>query len=109
MTNKMKITLFSFACCDPQQGTYDQKYLARINEALGKTSIKAQVDSVFATDALYSLEKEYIEQLKPIFDKYGMAVAPALFINGNLVLYGTVPSVEKLMELIEENTEKKDR
>ena len=102
----MKITLFSAACCDPQQGVYDQKYLARINNALDKTATEAQVDSVLATEALYGPYTEYTNQLKPLFEKYGMAVAPALFMNGELVLYGTIPSIEKLVELIEERTKK---
>lgn len=107
MNNKMKITVFSFACCDPQQGVYDQQYIARIKEALDRTAIDAQVDSVLATDALYGSNMEYIEQLRPLFNKYGAAVTPALFINEELVLYGTVPLIEKLVEVIKENAEKK--
>lgn len=104
MNNKMKITVFSFACCDPKQSTYDQQYIARINKALDKTSVEAQVNSILATDALYNLNTEYIQQLKPLFNKYGAAVAPALFINGDLTLYGTLPSVDKLVEIIEKIT-----
>ncbi len=106
MTTKMKIIVFSFACCDPRQGVYDKQYIANIKEALEKTAVEAQVDSVFATDALYGLGTEYINQLKPLFDKYGMAVAPALFINSELVLYGTVPSIEKLVQVIGDSTKK---
>lgn len=106
MNNKMKITLFSAACCDPQQGVYDQKYLLRIDEALEQTAVEAQVNSILATEALYGQYTEYTNQLRTLFDKYGMAVAPALFINGELVIYGTLPSTEKLVELIEENAEK---
>jgi hypothetical protein len=36
-----------------------------------------------------------------------MAVAPVLFINGELVFYDGVPSVEKLVEAIEKNAPKK--
>jgi hypothetical protein len=43
----------------------------------------------------------YVRKLWPLFNKYGMAVAPALFINGELTLYGVVPSVQKLVEVIE--------
>ncbi len=106
MTNKMEITIFSFACCDPQQGVYDQEYITRIDEALNRTDFEAHVDSVLATEALYNLKTEYIDQLKPLFNKYGMAVTPALFINSELVLYGTLPSIEKLVEVIEESAKK---
>lgn len=43
-----------------------------------------------------------------VFVQYGIAVAPALFINKELVLYGGVPSVEKLVEVIEKNAEKSE-
>lgn len=108
MHNKMTIKVFSFACCNPQQAVYDQQYIERIKEALDKTEVEAQVDSVFAIDALHGLDAEYIQQLRPLFDKYGMAVAPALFINGELVRYGVVPSVEELMEVIGKSAKKSD-
>lgn len=108
MSNKMKITVFSFACCNPQQAVYDQQYIARIKEALDRTVVEAQVDSVFATDALYGSDTGYIQKLRPLFDKYGMAVAPALFINGELLLYGVVPSFEELVEVIGKSAKKSD-
>ena len=108
MRNKMKIMVFSFACCDPQQAVYDQQYNARIKEALDRTVVEAQVDSVFAIDALHGLDAGYTQQLQPLFNKYGMAVAPALFINGELVLYGVVPSVEELVEVIGKSAKKSD-
>lgn len=102
----MKITVFSFACCNPQQAVDDQQYIARIKKALDSTVVEAQVDSVFAIDALHGLDAEHIQQLRPLFDKYGMAVAPALFINGELVRYGVVPSVEELVEVIGKSAKK---
>jgi protein-disulfide isomerase len=106
MSTKMKITLFSFSCCDPRQGVYDQQYIEKIKESLDQTAVEAQIDSVAATDALYGFNTEYIEQLRPLFKKYGMSVAPVLFINDELVLYGTVPPIEKLVEVIEESVKK---
>lgn len=108
MSNKMTIKVFSFACCDPHQAVYNQQYIERIKEALDKTEVEAQVDSVFATDALSSLDAGYIQQLRPLFDTYGMAVAPALFINGELVLYSVVPAVEELVEAIGKRAKKSD-
>ena len=37
----------------------------------------------------------------PLFNKYGQAVSPALFINRSLQLYGGVPTVEKLTEVFQ--------
>ncbi len=108
MSNKMIIKMFSFACCNPQQAVYDRQYIERIKEALDKTAVEAHVDSVFATEALSSLDAGYIQKLRPLFDKYGMAVAPALFIDGELVRYGVVPSVEELVEVIGKSAIKSD-
>ena len=108
MSKKMRISVFSFACCNPQQAVYNHQYIERIKEALEKKVVEAQVDSVFATDALYGSDAGYIQKLRPLFDKYGMAVAPALFIYGELVLWGVVPSVEELAEVIGKSAKKSD-
>jgi protein-disulfide isomerase len=39
-----------------------------------------------------------MEEIIPLFMKYGSAVTPALFVNEKLELYGGVPTVEKLVE-----------
>jgi len=100
MSSKMKITILSLACCNPSLAVSDQQYITRINEALGKTSIEADIEMVSGSDAFLGFKTGYIRKLWPLFNKYGMAVAPALFINKDLVLYGGVPTVEKLIEVI---------
>lgn len=101
MTNKMKITVLSIACCNPSTANQDQQYISRIKEVLTKTNIEAQLEMVAASDAAFGLKTSYARKLLPLFNKYGMSVAPALFINGELVFYGGVPSVEKLTEAIQ--------
>ncbi len=100
MSSKMKITVLSGACCNPQLAVQDQQYMSRIKEALNKNSIEAQLEVVSATEAIYSGKTSYIRKLRPLFNKYGWSVAPALFINEELVFYGVVPPVEKLSEAI---------
>lgn len=101
MTDKMKIAVISLACCNPALAIYDQQYVSKIKEALTKTGVDAQVEVIPASDAFLGLKLSYVNKLMPLFNKYGTAVAPALFINGELVLYGGVPSVGKIMEAIE--------
>ena len=107
MKNKMKITVLSLACCNPAFAVDDEKYVSRIKEILSKISVDAQVNVVSASGAFFGLKTGYIRKIWPLFNKYGMAVAPALFINGELMLYGGVPSVEKLTEVIEKNAKNK--
>jgi hypothetical protein len=106
MSNKMKITVLSAACCNPVSAPFDQQYIARIKEALDKTSVEAQVELLPATDAVFGMRIGFVKKLWPLFNKYGLAVAPALFIDGELVSYGGVPTVEKLVQVIEVNSKK---
>ena len=101
MAGKMKIIVLSIACCTPTAALYDQEYIERINTALTKAGTEATIEKVTGTDAIFGLHDVDIEKLVPLFEKYGMAVAPVLFINGELVLYGGVPSVDKLIEVID--------
>jgi hypothetical protein len=40
-----------------------------------------------------------MSEIMPLFDKYGSAIAPAIFVNEKLELFGGVPTVEKLVEV----------
>jgi len=60
----------------------------------------AQLEVITFSAAVYSPKSEYLRKALPLIDKYGMDAMPALFINGELVLYGGVPSTEKLSEVI---------
>jgi len=108
MNNKMKITVLSLACCNPALAVYDQQYISRIKEALRRIGVEAQVDLVPAVDAFFGFKASYIRKILPLFKKYGPAVAPTLFINEELVLYGGVPSVEKFVEILAKNAKKSD-
>ena len=72
----------------------------RISAALGITGIDATVEKVSGTDAIFNLKNINLEKLAPLYEKYGTAIAPVLFINGEMVLYGGVPSVERLVEVL---------
>jgi protein-disulfide isomerase len=41
-----------------------------------------------------------MKEVTPLFMKYGAAIAPALFVNNKLELYGGVPTLEKLVETL---------
>ena len=100
MAEKLKITLLSFACCNPKLGVHDKTYVERIREALAKLNAEADIDLVHATDAMMSRRYGFMSEIIPLFDKYGQAVTPALFVNQKLELYGGVPTVEKLEQVL---------
>ncbi len=99
MAEKMRVILLSFACCNPKLGIHDQQYLLNIQEALKRTGQEAQLDLVHATEAMMTKKFAFMSEIIPLFDKYGSAIAPALFVNDKLELFGGVPAVEKLVEV----------
>jgi metal-dependent amidase/aminoacylase/carboxypeptidase family protein len=99
MTENMRVILLSFACCNPKLAVHDQQYLQIIQEALKRTGQKAQIDLVHVTEAMMSKKFAFMSEIMPLFDKYGSAIAPAIFVNEKLELFGGVPTVEKLMEV----------
>lgn len=101
MSSKMQIDILSAACCNPSAAIYDQQYEAKIKETLSKAKIDAQLEVITFSAALYSPKAEYLKKAQPLLDKYGVDALPALFINHELVLYGGVPSSEKLSQVIE--------
>jgi hypothetical protein len=101
MANKMEISILTFSCCNPALKPMDEQYVSRVREVLGKMNTEAKVEVITATEARYGREVGDFSKLGPLFNKYGMDAMPALFIEGELVLYGGLPSVEKLMEVIQ--------
>ncbi|MGD0451092.1 MAG: hypothetical protein ABSA79_08590 [Candidatus Bathyarchaeia archaeon] len=101
MSSKMQIDILSASCCNPSLAPLDQQYKVKIREVLAKAKIDAELELLTFTTAIYSPKAEYLRKLQPLLNKYGMDVMPALFINRELVLYGGVPSIEKLTEVIQ--------
>jgi protein-disulfide isomerase len=100
MNSKMRITLLSLACCLPAAATFEQEYIERINAALVKADAEAILEKVSGLDAAFGTSNVDLSKLIPLYEKYGTAVAPVLFINGELALYGGVPTAEKLTDVI---------
>jgi hypothetical protein len=78
----------------------DQAYLVRVQEALAQSDVKAQVSIVPVSEAISSLGADKVGALLPLWDRYGAAVAPVMLIDGELVLYGGVPTKERIVEVV---------
>ncbi len=108
MTDDLKITILSFACCNPNLAVHDKDYALRLKEALDEIGAKGQIDLVHVTDALMSMKYAFMNPIVPLFKKYGAAVTPALFVNEKLVLYGGVPTKERLVEVLKQSLEESE-
>ena len=100
MAVKLRLTILSFACCNPQLASFDLQYAERLREAMEAAGITADIDLVHATEAQMSDRYAFMMEITPLIKKYGSAVTPALFINGKLTLYGGVPTIEKLVDVL---------
>lgn len=98
MAARLRLTILSFACCNPRMATYDQQYAERLREALAAAGAEADISLVHATEARMSSRYAYMAGIFPLLERYGPSVTPALFINERLVLYGGVPTAERLAE-----------
>lgn len=100
MSDRLELIVLSFACCNPSMEPYDNQFLSRIMEAMNKTQVAANVEVLPITEALMGRNINILLKIKPLFEKYGMAIAPVLLVNDELALYGGVPSVEKIAEVL---------
>ena len=99
--DKLRLTILSFACCNPKLAPYDQQYAERIKEAAAQAEVEYEIDLVHATEARMSPKYTFLSEIMPLINKYGSSITPALFINSHLSLYGGVPTVEKLVETLQ--------
>lgn len=96
----MKITIIAGGCCSPAGKIEAQEYISRIHETLTFLKVDAEIESISAKDALYT-RGDLLIKIAPLYKNYGMSLIPLLFINGELVLFGGVPPIEKLTEVIQ--------
>lgn len=97
-----EIVVLSLACCSPTMKKIDDRLLENLQEAIKQAYISAKIKILSVADlfATNQFENNYLKQVIPLAQKYGTAVAPLVFINGELKLYGGVPSVEKIIEVL---------
>jgi hypothetical protein len=98
---KMRLAILSFACCNPTLAVHDQRYVERIKEAAEAAGVEYELEILHATEARMTNQHNYMGEIMPLFNKYGQAVSPALFINRSLQLWGGVPTLEKLTEVFQ--------
>ncbi len=96
----MRISIISVSCCNPTMRLEDQRYLAKVREALVRTELEAHVRIVTIGEATSALSGGAVNNLMRKFERYGPAMLPVMLIDDEPVLYGGVPTTEKICETI---------
>ncbi|OPY31784.1 MAG: hypothetical protein A4E32_01386 [Methanomassiliicoccales archaeon PtaU1.Bin124] len=99
----MKITILSISCCNPALKGEDEAYRTRVEEVLGQMNVPAQVNVMTITEAMSAMNDRTVAQLRPLVNKFGMSILPALLIDDDLALYGGIPTAEKMSEVIKKH------
>jgi len=100
---KLRLTILSFACCNPSLAVHDKRYVEVIKEAASRAGVEYEIDIAHATEARMLPHYSFMDEIMPLFQKYGQAVSPALFINRSLQLYGGVPTVGEADRSVRKN------
>jgi hypothetical protein len=97
----MRISIISVSCCNPAMKLEDQEYQIKVRDALAEAKLEAQVKIITISEATSVLSLETINKMRPLLDRYGFGFLPAMLIDDELVLYGGVPTMEKISEVID--------
>ncbi|MCW4028430.1 MAG: thioredoxin family protein [Candidatus Bathyarchaeota archaeon] len=108
MDSNLKVTILTASCCNPALKPMDEQYTKRVKQALGTVNTHAEIEVVTATEAYYGKKIGDMSKLRPLFDRYGMDALPALFVNEELALYGGLPSIDKLVEVLQKAIKPKE-
>ncbi len=63
---KLRLTILSFACCNPRFAMYDQQYTDRLKEVLRTAGVEADISLVHATEAQMSMRFMYMAEIFPL-------------------------------------------
>jgi hypothetical protein len=97
----MRISIVSMSCCNPAMRSEDQEYCAMVRATLIMAKVEAQVKIVTISEAASALSAEAVDKLRHLFERHGPGMLPAMLIDDDLLLYGGVPTAEKISEVIE--------
>jgi predicted RNA-binding protein with PUA domain len=100
----MRIFIVSVSCCNPAMRSEDQVYLSKVREALAQINVNADVSIVTMNEAISSLGKDRTGEVWSLWKKYGAAIAPAMFIDDKIVLYGGVPTKDRIIEVVAQHS-----
>lgn len=105
---KTEIVVLSLACCSPAMKKFDDQLFENLHEAAKQVDIFAEIKFLSAVDvfAYGQIDNDYIKQVIPLAQKYGPGVAPLIFIDGKLEFYGGIPSIGKIVRILNNKTKK---
>lgn len=99
----IKVVTVSGACCMPHLAQADRVLAKTLKEAITSASIPVEVRKVSLSGILANSEGLTPKQqasIMALFNRYGAACAPAVFIGEELKFAGKQPTVEQLKDAL---------
>lgn len=103
MENKaaIQVITLSGACCQPHLARADQVLAKTISEAIGQAGVAVEVRQVSLSNVLAGsagLTPRQQASIVALFNRYGVACAPAVLVGDEIKFAGKQPTVEQLKD-----------
>lgn len=93
----LKIDIISLAGTNSCLAEYDIRFAKSIKDGLEELGVDAKVEIADLSIARHRKDKNFLNQIFPIYKEIGMDISPAYFLNGELISYGRVLTTEEFI------------
>lgn len=101
----LRITILTLTSVDPSLQEKDLEFAKVIREGLERLAIDANIEIIDLTQAKYSPDHRFVADIIPQYRQRGTRVSPVFFLNGELISFGKVPTVDEFVKVIEDRFE----
>jgi len=104
----IRITIVTLASAEPELQSKDLEFAKVIRQGLERLGVDANIELIDFARAGESEDHRFVAALFPAYRTEGTGISPAFFLNGELISYGHVPTVDEFVKAIEDRFEFED-
>jgi hypothetical protein len=100
----LEITLLSGACCNPSLASAEKDLEKKIGMAARELGLDARVEVVSLSAVLAgqaAVTDSQSQVIRAMFQRYGARMAPAAMTGSRFLFAGGVPTVEKMLSILQ--------